>query len=265
MKRPAPLSLLLCAIVLTLAPFGAAHAQGFPDPNSAPKPAEAWTDNNGVRHVPCDCKDGFEPTASNTRCVAKPGSDRSRQQAADRRRAAARAACQPLDWQLKEAIDPDLLAKPLDVTGTLCAQRKSANCLRFSRLLSSIPHAEFKQFVKSKVRFVVMGHSNTINSPMTSSCKNPETPIFDQCVVSIYPEFWKIENETAQELVLILETGKIASLNKVKFSGLRPAVAVHKQCLGSIYNTSTSLLSDAVDDSALGLDVIGTIPVKRRH
>jgi hypothetical protein len=170
--------------------------------------------------------------------------------------------CKAIDWRLRE-IDSDLLDKPLDVVPNLCAEVGNPNCTRLNQLVSSIAHPEFKKFVKNTVNFVVQNNSNSIKSPVTAACSNRESPDAAQCQVSIYPEFWKIKNATAQELVLILETGKIASMERRRFAQVQEPTDTHLRCLGSIYAGGTGVLSDFADDSHLGLSVIGTIPLKR--
>jgi hypothetical protein len=193
------------------------------------------------------------------------------------RKGAKDSSCRSLDWKLKPA-DPDLSVDPLSIKpmnparagDDICADSENSQCKLLNRLVSSIPDKGFKQFVKKRVNFKIRSDHDYSLAPITTSCVR-ESMDLGKCYISVFPEFWKIPNATAQELVLILETGKIASIfatgsrTKPDFSSLagKHPPDSHLHCLASIYPDPAMLLGDWGDDSALGLGVISTIPLKR--
>jgi hypothetical protein len=188
--------------------------------------------------------------------------------------------CEPINWRLSDVIDNDLQKYPLNVLQTACADPTNencnalqnacadptnVNCIRLNKLVSSITVPEFRKFVKTTVNFSIRRYSESAGKPITAACLNKEYPDPRKCNVSIYPEFWKIGNATQQELLLILETGKIQSmLNRgiiPNYQQLRAPSSAHLDCLGG----PGGRLGDFGDDSRLGLYVIGAIPIKSRQ
>jgi hypothetical protein len=103
------------------------------------------------------------------------------------------------------------------------------------------------------------------SGPISAACRSREYPDPSRCLVSIRPEFWKIPDTARQELLLILETGKIQSmLNRGRLPNYvqpRQVTPAHLKCLSG----SELSLGDYADDSQVGLNVIGAIPITSRQ
>jgi|GEM_PF-4290900 len=229
---------------------------------------------------------GYGPRTAELDCSADGGprgdieSITARNAGRFRRAGAPSGACESIAWRLNTTVDSDLLSKPLnttvdsdllrnlpDVAQKACTDSTNKNCILLNQLVSSIPVPEFKRFVKSTINFSMRRYPEPgfSSGPISAACRSREYPNPSQCLVSIRPEFWKIPDTARQELLLILETGKIQSmLNRGKLPNYvqpRQATPAHLKCLSG----SELSLGDYADDSQVGLNVIGAIPITSRQ